>query len=108
MSLSEIQVYLSRQSTVRNKALVYRMGSKLPYLIYQCIEKGSLKGVVLLQERLLKLLTVKSIVTIILTIVFAYLSVIEAVSVDQFLTVFTVIIAFYFGTQAERVQKKGG
>ena len=61
-----------------------------------------------MQERLLKLLTVKSIVTIILTIVFAYLSVIEAVSVDQFLTVFTVIIAFYFGTQAERVQNKGG
>ena len=75
---------------------------------HNCIHQGIVKGVVLLQERLLKLLTVKSIVTIILTVVFAYLSVIEAVSVDQFLTVFTVIIAFYFGTQAERVQSKGG
>ena len=57
-----------------------------------------------MKERLTKLLTVKSIVTIILTAVFAYLSVIGMVGIDQFLTVFTVIIAFYFGTQAERVQ----
>jgi len=56
-----------------------------------------------MKERLTKLLTVKSIVTIILTAVFAYLSVIGMVGIDQFLTVFTVIIAFYFGTQAERV-----
>lgn len=61
-----------------------------------------------MRERLLKLLAVKSIVTIILTIVFAYLSIIGMVEVDQFLTVFTVIIAFYFGTQAERVQNKEG
>lgn len=53
-------------------------------------------------ERLLKLLAVKSIVTIILTAVFAYLSVSGHVSTEQFLTVFTVVIAFYFGTQAER------
>ena len=56
----------------------------------------------------MKLLTVKSIVTIILTAVFAYLSVVGLVAVDQFLTVFTVIIAFYFGTQAEKVQNKEG
>lgn len=55
-----------------------------------------------MKERLNKLLTVKSIVTIVLTAVFAYLAVIGAVSADQFLTVFTVIIAFYFGTQAEK------
>ena len=53
-------------------------------------------------ERLLKLLCVKSIVTIILTAVFAYLSVCGHVSTEQFLTVFTVVIAFYFGTQAEK------
>ena len=56
-----------------------------------------------MKERLTRLLTVKSIVTIILTVVFAYLSVAGMVAVDQFLTVFTVIIAFYFGTQAEKV-----
>jgi hypothetical protein len=53
-------------------------------------------------RRLNNLLTVKSIVTIILTIVFAYLSVTGNVTTEQFLTVFTVVIAFYFGTQAER------
>lgn len=55
-----------------------------------------------MKERFAKLLSVKSIVTIVLTAVFAYLSIIGVVSSDQFLTVFTVIIAFYFGTQVER------
>ena len=55
-----------------------------------------------MQKRLANLLTVKSIVTIVLTAVFAYLAVAGQVSTDQFLTVFTVVIAFYFGTQAEK------
>lgn len=58
-------------------------------------------------ERLSKLLTVKSIVTLILTGVFAYLSVVGRISGDQFLTIFVVVIGFYFGTQYEKknVQK---
>ena len=56
-------------------------------------------------NRLTNLLTVKSIVTIILTLVFAYLAVIGLVSADQLLTVFTVVIGFYFGTQAEKNTK---
>lgn len=55
-----------------------------------------------MKERLSKLFSIKSIVTIVLTIVFAYLSVIGKISGDQFLTVFTVVIAFYFGTQVEK------
>jgi len=55
------------------------------------------------KERFMKLLAVKSIVTIVLTAVFAYLSITGHVGVDQFLTVFAVIIAFYFGTQAEKI-----
>lgn len=62
-----------------------------------------------LQKRLGNLLTVKSIVTIVLTAVFAYLTCTGGVTADQFLTVFTVVIAFYFGTQAEkRAQQTGG
>lgn len=61
-----------------------------------------------MKERLSKLLTVKSIVTIVLTAVFAALSVAGKVGVEQFLTVFTVIIAFYFGTQAEKSANKEG
>lgn len=56
----------------------------------------------MIKERFAKLLCVKSIVTIVLTAVFAYLAISKVVSADQFLTVFTVIIAFYFGTQYER------
>ena len=61
-----------------------------------------------LQKRLAKLLTLKSIVTIVLTAVFAYLTCTGGVTAEQFLTVFTVVIAFYFGTQAEkRTQQRG-
>lgn len=60
-----------------------------------------------LKKRLANLLAVKSIVTVILTAVFAYLSCSGLVTTDQFLTVFTVVIAFYFGTQAEKRQTGG-
>jgi hypothetical protein len=55
-----------------------------------------------IRKRIANLLTVKSIVTVVLTLVFAYLAVAGQVTTEQFLTVFTVVIAFYFGTQAER------
>lgn len=55
-----------------------------------------------MKERLNKLLTVKSIVTIALTAIFAVLAVRRDVSAEQFLTIFTVVIGFYFGTQHER------
>ena len=57
-------------------------------------------------ERLSKLLTVKSIVTIALTLVFCALSVVGVVSGEQFLTIFTVVISFYFGTQSEKKVSK--
>jgi hypothetical protein len=55
-----------------------------------------------MKERLSKLLSIKSIVTILLTLVFCYLAVIGTIAAELFMTVFTVIIAFYFGTQAEK------
>ena len=61
-----------------------------------------------LKSRLANLLAVKSIVTIVLTCVFAYLAVAGQVTTDQFLTVFTVVIASYFGTQAEKKTLTGG
>lgn len=54
------------------------------------------------KKRLANLLTIKSLVTLILTIVFAYLSIIGTISGEMFLTIFTVIISFYFGTQAKK------
>lgn len=54
------------------------------------------------------LLTVKSIVTILLTVVFSYLAIKERISGEQFLTIFSVVIAFYFGTQIKKSQTKEG
>ena len=47
-----------------------------------------------IQERLANLLSVKSLVTVTLTVIFAGLSVRGSVSSEQFLTVFTVVISF--------------
>ena len=59
-----------------------------------------------MKERLNKLLTVKSIVTLVMTAVFAVLAVRGDVTASQFSTIFTVVIGFYFGTQYERAGKK--
>lgn len=59
-----------------------------------------------MKERLSKLLTVKSIVTIILAIVFSYLSIIKVITGQEFLTIFTVVVSFYFGTQHEKKSNK--
>ena len=48
------------------------------------------------------LLTVKSIVTVILTVVFSLLSLHDRISGEQFLNIFSVVIAFYFGTQYQK------
>lgn len=55
-----------------------------------------------IMERLAKLLTIKSLVTLMTTIVFCYLAVTGQVVADQFLMIFSTIIAFYFGTQFEK------
>ena len=55
-----------------------------------------------MQNRLANLLTVKSIVTIVLTAVFAVLALRGSISGTEFLTIFTVVIGFYFGTQTEK------
>lgn len=60
-----------------------------------------------MEERLSKLLTVKSIVTLLLTVVFCVLSVAGVVKGQEFMTVFTTVIAFYYGTQtAKREDEK--
>lgn len=55
-----------------------------------------------MKERLNKLLTVKSLVTLVLTFVFAFLALTGRISGQEFLTIFTTVIAFYFGTQHEK------
>lgn len=55
-----------------------------------------------IRKRLSLLPTVKSIVTIFLTIAFSILSLLGRITAQEFLTIFSVVIAFYFGTQSQK------
>ena len=55
-------------------------------------------------KRLGNLLSVKSLVTLTLTAVFAVMALKGTISQD-FMTVYAVVIAFYFGTQSQKVQE---
>ena len=55
-------------------------------------------------KRLGNLLSVKSLVTLTLTIVFAVQALRGTISQD-FMTVYAVVIAFYFGTQSQKIQE---
>lgn len=59
-----------------------------------------------MKERLSKLLTVKSLVTIALTFVFCVLAIRGTISGQEFLTIFTIVIGFYFGTQHEKKKEE--
>ena len=54
-------------------------------------------------KRLGTLLSVKSLVTLTLTAVFAVMALKGTISQD-FMTVYAVVIAFYFGTQSQKAQ----
>ena len=60
-----------------------------------------------MNEKIIKslaaLMSVKSIVTLALTEVFAFMACTNQISQD-FMTIYAVIIAFYFGTQSQRIQ----
>ena len=56
-----------------------------------------------IKKRLANLLSVKSIVTLVLTGVFAFMAVTNQITQD-FMTIYAVIIAFYFGTQSQKTQ----
>lgn len=57
----------------------------------------------LIRKRLANLMSVKSLVTLTLTGVFAYMAIVGKISQD-FMTIYAVIIAFYFGTQSQKTQ----
>ena len=58
-------------------------------------------------RRLGNLLSVKSLVTLILTAVFAVMAVRQDISQES-MTIYAVIIAFYFGTQARKTREGEG
>ena len=65
-------------------------------LLFLCPRRSNMK------KRFEKLIDVKSISTLVLTGVFSYLSIIGKISPELFMTIFTVVIGFYYGTQKEK------
>lgn len=51
------------------------------------------------------LLTVKSLVTLTLTLVFAVMSIIGKIDGNDFLNIFQIVIVFYFGTQYQKAKE---
>lgn len=58
-----------------------------------------------MRNRLAKLIDVKTLVTFALTAVFSYLSVKEKVEPQLFMTIYTMVIGFYFGTQSNKIRE---
>ena len=56
-------------------------------------------------KNLANLIKVKTIVTFIVVLVFAYLSLTGAISADNVMIITSSVIAFYFGTQHEKGEK---
>lgn len=56
-------------------------------------------------KRIAALMSVKSIVTIILTVVFTVLALRGDVTGQDFLTIFLMVVSFYFGTQSQKMQE---
>jgi hypothetical protein len=57
-----------------------------------------------IKKRLGNLLSVKSLVTLSLTIVFAVLALRGDITGKDFLTIFLTVVTFYFGTQSQKAQ----
>ena len=55
-----------------------------------------------MKAKLAKLIDVKSIMTLLLTLVFCILALCGVISGQEFITIFTVIVGFYFGTQSQK------
>lgn len=53
-----------------------------------------------------KLINVKTIVTLALTLVFCVLAIKDKITGEQFIVIYTTIIAFYFGTQHEKKNRE--
>lgn len=57
-----------------------------------------------MKEKFTKLINVKSIVTILLTVLFVFLSIRGDIP-QEVMTIYTTVVAFYFGTQYEKREK---
>ena len=58
------------------------------------------------KENLANLIKVKTIITIFITVIFCYMSVIGVIAPELFMTVFSMIITFYFSSQQEKKKQE--
>lgn len=58
-----------------------------------------------MMDKLNALLSIKSLVTLLTTVIFGVLALTGRLTAQEFLTIYTVVVSFYFGTQFE---KNGG
>ena len=56
-------------------------------------------------KRIASLLSVKSLVTLALTVVFTALALRGDITGQDFMTIFLMVISFYFGTQSQKMQE---
>ena len=57
-----------------------------------------------IMKRLSNLLSVKSLVTLLLTVVFTVLALRGDITGNDFMTIFLMVVTFYFGTQSQKAQ----
>lgn len=62
----------------------------------------------MIRERLARLINIKSIISLIMTIVFCYLAIVGVIGAELYVPIFTTVIAFYFGTQIEKKNQENG
>ena len=62
----------------------------------------------MIRKAIAELMKVKTIITMVVTAIFAYLTLQGKINSDQAMTVITMVFAFYFGTQHERKAPKDG
>lgn len=55
-----------------------------------------------MREKIKKLIDVKSIITLTFTIIFNILALNNKINIDYYVTIYNIIIAFYFGTQTNK------
>ena len=75
-------------------------------LIYKNLNERSGRMKLILQK-LAKLIDVKTFVTFSLTATFVYLCVLDKVEPQIFLTIYSSVLGFYFGTQHEKKNSDG-
>ena len=55
-------------------------------------------------SHVVNLIKIKSVVTLALTVAFVILSLRGEIKPEQFLTIFTMVVSFYFGTQKDKTE----